>query len=71
MTTQKLSDDAHKELESKLQHLVDLAFQEGLLAAIEAARKQNDPYLLDALHDMLVDRLYDELITRHTLEELK
>ena len=69
--TQKLSDDAHKELEGKLQHLVDIAFQNGLLAAIEAAREAKDPYLLDALHDVLVDRLYDELITRHTLEELK
>lgn len=69
--TQKLSDDEHKQLEDKLQHLVDLAFQKGLLVAIETARETNDPYLLDALHDMLVDRLYDELITRHALDELK
>ncbi len=69
--TQKLSDDAHKQLEDKLQQLVDLAFEKGLLAAIEKAREANDPYLLDALHDVLIDRLYEELITRHALEELK
>jgi len=48
-----------KELEDKLQQLVDLAFEKGLLAAIEAAREAKDPYLLDALHDMLVDRRID------------
>ena len=39
--------------------------------AIEMARKENDPYLLDAFHDVLTDRLYDELIKQHTLNELK
>ncbi|MCR4323026.1 MAG: hypothetical protein NUV61_02975 [Candidatus Azambacteria bacterium] len=66
-----LSEDAQKELQEKLQHLVDLAFEKGLVVAIDEARKLNDPYLLDAFHDMLTDKLYQELVAQHKLEELK
>lgn len=69
--TQQLPDDAHKQLQDKLQHLVDIAFAKGLLEAITTARKADDPYLLDAFHDVLVDRLYNELIARRALDELK
>jgi len=68
---QQLTDDAHKQLEGKLQELVDVAFAKGLLEAIEMARAANDPYLLDAFHDVLTDRLYDELIKRRAITELK
>lgn len=70
MTT-PIPEDKQKEIHEKLQHLVDTAFQNGLLAAIDEARTMNDPYLLDAFHDTLVDKLYQELITRHKLDELK
>ncbi|MBI1755139.1 hypothetical protein HYR65_02545 [Candidatus Azambacteria bacterium] len=66
-----LSEDAKKEIQEKLLHLVDIAFERGLLEAVNAARKENDPYLLDAFHDALVDKLYDELIRRHKLDEQK
>ncbi len=73
MTTQQpqLSEDARKELEAKLQILVSIAFERGLVEAIKEARKANEPYLLDAFHDTLVDRLYDELVRRRKLDELK
>lgn len=71
MPQQPLSEDAQKELQKKLQHLVNLAFEQGLLTAIDQARKMNDPYLLDAFHDVLADKLYQELIVQHKLEELK
>ncbi len=71
MPQQPLSEDAQKAMQEKLQHLVDLAFEQGLLTAIEQARKTNDPYLLDAFHDTLTDKLYQELVARHKLEELK
>lgn len=71
MPQQPLSKDAEKALQEKLQHLVDLAFEQGLLTAIDQARKENDPYLLDAFHDVLADKLYQELIAQHKLEELK
>lgn len=68
---QQLSEDARKELEAKLQKLIDVAFERGLVDAIKEARAANDPYLLDAFHDTLVDRLYEELIRRRKLDELK
>lgn len=71
MANTQLSEDKQKEIQEKLQHLVDVAFQEGLLAAIEKARITNDPYLLDAFHDTLVDKLYQELVKQHKLDELK
>jgi len=71
MPTQPLSEDKKKEVQKKLQHLVELAFSSGLLEAIQAARKENDPYLLDAFHDAVVDTLYKELVKRHKLDELK
>ena len=68
---QQLSDDAHKQLQDKLQALVEIAFSRGLLEAIEEARAANDPYLLDAFHDTLTDRLHDELVKRRVITELK
>lgn len=71
MAQAPISEDRQKEVQEKLQHLVDVAFQNGLLAAIDEARIMNDPYLLDAFHDTLVDKLYKELVSQHKLEELK
>ena len=56
--------------QERLQELVDMAFHSGLVSAIEKAKKMHDPYILDAFHDLLVDRLYKELIERGKLEEL-
>lgn len=58
-------------MQEKLQQLVNLAFEQGLLTAIDQARKTNNPYLIDAFHDMLTDKLYRELVVQHKLEELK
>lgn len=71
MAQPQLSEDAQKTAQEKLQHLVNIAFERGLVEAIAEARKMHDPYILDAFHDALVDKLYDELIARHALEELK
>ena len=70
MPQKPLSEDAQKAMQEKLQHLVNLAFEQGLLMAIDHARKMNDPYLLDAFHDVLADKLYQELVAQHKLEEL-
>jgi len=69
--TQQLPSDAEKERQEQLQRFVDLAFQKGILDAITEVKKMNDPYLTDAFHDLLVDKLYDELIARRKLDELK
>ncbi len=71
MAPPKLSEDTQKTVQEKLQHLVDIAFERGLVEAIAAARKMHDPYILDAFHDALVDKLYNELVRRQKLDEFK
>jgi hypothetical protein len=38
----------------KVKHLLQMAREKGLVFAIRVARETNDPYLLDILHDTLV-----------------
>ena len=64
------TDDTQKENQKKLQHLVNVAFERGLVDAITLARAMNDPYMLDAFHDLLVDTLHTELVKKHELEEI-
>lgn len=44
-------------------HLVSLIPEKGIKQAIAEAKKLN-PFLLDAFHDALVDKLYEELTSR-------
>ena len=70
MEERKFSEQELADQQHHLQELVNSAFEDGLTSAIEKAMKMNDPYLLDSFHDLLVDRLYDELIKRNKLKEL-
>jgi len=70
MEERQISQAEMEEEQAKLQMLVNVAFQDGLAKAIDTARKMNDPYILDALHDALADQLYQELVKRGKLEEL-
>lgn len=54
----------------QLKILVDLAFQQGLDKAVEAARATENPYLIDKFHDTLVDELRQKLIEKGKLKEL-
>ena len=42
----------------KIKHLLDIARKKGLVFAIQVARKMNEPYLLDILHDTLAQEGY-------------
>jgi len=42
----------------KIDHLLDLARQKGVVFAIQVARRMNEPYLLDILHDTLAQEGY-------------
>ena len=42
----------------KIEHLLQTAREKGLVFAIHVARKMNEPYLLDVLHDTLADEGY-------------
>lgn len=47
--------------ESQIKFLTEIVYQKGLDRAIAAVRHLDDPYLLDLLHDTLVDELYQKL----------
>ncbi len=40
-------------VQGKIQHLLDLTQSNGVVYAVEVARKMNNPYLLDLFHDAL------------------
>lgn len=56
-----LKDEAKKKAEKidsldekeKIEHLLQIAREKGLIFAINVCKKMNDPYLLDVLHDLL------------------
>jgi len=54
----------------QLKGLIDIAFQKGVSYAVQVAREMDNPFLLDELHDVMVDELKKELIDRGKLEEI-
>lgn len=70
-----LMDDAstlHQQIDrdSQIKHLVNLAFSKGVEYAVEVARKTEDYYVLDQLHDsLLADDLHDALISNGLIDE--
>jgi hypothetical protein len=42
----------------KIEHLLQMAREKGLVFAIQVAKKMNEPYLLDILHDTLAQEGY-------------
>jgi len=46
----------------KIEHLLAIAREKGVFEAVQAARKMNEPYLLDILHDTLAQEgLYKKM----------
>jgi hypothetical protein len=56
--------------QNQVKALCNLAFQKGLDFAIQTARNLNNPYVLDAFHDALVDELYRRLIEERKIEKI-
>jgi hypothetical protein len=56
-------DTLDEESVASVNVLLEGAFSHGLSAAISKAREQS-PFILDAFHDALTDKLYDELKAR-------
>ena len=54
----------------QMKMLVDLAFQQGIDKAVQAARATGQAYLIDKLHDTLVDELYYQLVEKGKLKEV-
>jgi hypothetical protein len=57
----KTKDEAKKKAQKieflgekeKIEHLLEIAREKGVVFAIQVAKKMNEPYLLDILHDIL------------------
>ena len=76
--THVLTDDLKKQAdevkkkekrEEQIKHLVEIALTKSISEAVKVAQKAN-PYLLDELHDHLVDDYYDTLIALRKIKKL-
>lgn len=54
----------------KVDTLAMVAFEKGISQSVNLAKKLQDPYILDALHDKLIGELREELIKRGRLKNL-
>ncbi len=54
------------EMQLKVEELVDLAFHKGIETSVKEAKKCG-PFILDAFHDSLTGKIYDELKARKLL----
>ena len=60
-----------KESENKIEKLIQLASQKGVVHAVKVARHLEDNYTLDEFHDrLLADELHDALIKKGIIEEI-
>lgn len=66
---QPLSDDEIKKREEKIRELIELALTKTIRDAVKSA-ENTSPYLLDELHDRLVDDYYDKLIALRKVKTL-
>jgi hypothetical protein len=55
---------------NQIKALSDLAFEKGLNFAVEVAKALDSAYVLDELHDALVDELYQKLLEQGKLNKL-
>lgn len=60
-----------QDLKNQIQELINLVFTNSLEEGIKTAIKSNNPALIDAFHDVLVDELYNTLLERQKIKEVK
>ena len=60
-----------QDLKDQIQELIDIVFTKSLDEGIKMAAKSNNPALIDAFHDVLVDELYNTLLERQKVKEVK
>jgi len=60
-------DDDEKRTNKVLEALVKIAFEKGIALAIQMSRKTSNAYLIDRLHDILLDRFYEELLKQNKI----
>lgn len=57
------------DVESRISQLMELATVKGVAHAVSVARKLNDFYILDKMHDDLADKFYQALHDKGLLDE--
>ena len=67
--TAQADEIAKEEREEQLRKLIEFALSRTIYDAVAQAQKST-PYLLDELHDHLVDDYYDKLVALRKLKEL-
>lgn len=66
-TAQKLKDQPK---DRQIQLLIEMAFEKGVIEAVEVAKNLDNPYLLDEFHDALVDEFYKKLVEQGKLKAI-
>jgi hypothetical protein len=71
---ENVDDEAKKvslktDADSKVNQLVELASTKGVVYAVKVARHLQDFYVLDQMHDDLVNRLYDSLKEKGLIQD--
>lgn len=61
-------DSADEETSDIVNGLLGIVFSSGIEIAIKEAEKQ-EPYIMDAFHDALTDKLYEELRSRGIINQ--
>ena len=65
------STSAERSAEAKIERLVQLAAQKGVIHAVKVARHLDDNYTLDEFHDRLMaEELHDALVKKGLIKEL-
>lgn len=67
---QKIQELQEQSKERQIQILTEMAFEKGVVYAVEIAKNLDNPYLLDEFHDVLVDQLYNKLVEEGKLERI-
>lgn len=70
VVAQKVQQIRKQPKERQIQLLIELAFEKGIIQAVEVAKQLDNPYLLDEFHDALVDQLYNKLVEMGKLKSL-
>ncbi|PIR97767.1 MAG: hypothetical protein COT89_03260 [Candidatus Colwellbacteria bacterium CG10_big_fil_rev_8_21_14_0_10_42_22] len=58
-------------LKPQVDELINLAVSKDLDDAIKKARDINDPAILDAFHDAIVDKLFNQLVQSGKIKQIK
>lgn len=54
----------------KIETLIAIALEKGIMHSVAVANNLQDPYILDTLHDKLVGELHDRLVREKKLKEI-